>query len=79
VVFYAGERPVGTANVCFSCGDILVWPRFRPGKQPVGERKQLAGYKQVFPRWQRFFADEVGFPLEPARLRRYRPAPTSPP
>lgn len=26
VVLYAGEAPVGTANVCFECGDILVWP-----------------------------------------------------
>ena len=79
VVLYAGDAPVGTANVCFECGDILVWPDFEP---PIPDdpwtpavqrqfdrrtKKQLTGYKQVFPKWERFFRDELGFSLTPTR------------
>lgn len=70
VVFYAGDTPVGSVNVCFECGDILVWPEFEPapGSQKQQERRtrqQLAAYKQVFPRWERLFRDELGFSLAP--------------
>lgn len=72
VVLYAGATPVGSVNVCFECGDILVWPEFEP---PPAEdtsagyerrfRRQMAGYKRVFPQWERFFRDELGLPLAP--------------
>lgn len=77
VVLYAGDVPVGTINVCFECGDILVWPALDPpvdvdDPSPAAQRrrdhaykKKLAAYDRVFPRWQRLFRDEVGFPLKP--------------
>jgi hypothetical protein len=79
VVLYAGDTPVGTANVCFECGDILVWPDLEPppdydrwsdAKQRQQDRKyrqQLTAYKRVFPQWERFFRDELGFSLTPPR------------
>lgn len=69
VVLYAGETPVGSVNVCFECGDILVWPEFEPppaeGQEQRRIRVQLTGYKKVFPRWEKFFRDELGLPLAP--------------
>jgi len=79
VVLYAGEGPVGTANVCFECGDILVWPHLdappdysnwtdKAEKQWNRRlKKKMAGYKKVFPQWERFFRDELGFSLTPQR------------
>lgn len=80
VVLYAGETPVGSANVCFECGDILVWPDFEPrdddddDASPAAARKRerayakkLAAYKKVFPQWERLFRDELGFSLAPPR------------
>ena len=77
VVLYSGDTPVGTANVCFECGDILVWPDLDPPpdyehwtdaaeKQHERHyRRKLTAYKKVFPQWERFFRDELGFPLTP--------------
>lgn len=79
VVLYSGDTPVGTANVCFECGDILVWPDLDPppdydhwtdAAQKQHERnyrRKLTAYKKVFPQWERFFRDELGFPLTPAQ------------
>lgn len=71
VVLYAGETPVGSVNVCFECGDILVWPEFEPppaeGQEERRSRLQMAGYKKVFPRWEKFFRDELGLPLAPVQ------------
>ncbi len=70
VVLYAGQTPVASINVCFSCGDILVWPPYEAlpedGKklEKLYARKMKA-YDVVFPRWEAFFRDEVGVPLEP--------------
>lgn len=77
VVLYAGQTPVGTANVCFECGDILVWPDLdRPPdyddesaaaakRRERTYKQKLTAYKKVFPQWERFFRDELGFSLTP--------------
>ncbi|WP_434416598.1 hypothetical protein [Nannocystis pusilla] len=69
VVLFAGDTPVGSINVCFECGDILVWPDFEPpASGPTAERRhrqQMKAYKRVFPEWERFFRDDLGFPLTP--------------
>jgi hypothetical protein len=70
VVLYAGDTPVGTVNVCFECGDILVWPPFETLPEDQDKlnalwSKQMKAYDRVFPKWQAFFRDEVGVPLEP--------------
>lgn len=62
VVLYAGDIPVGTANVCFECGDILVWPDITA---PTNSKKQMTAYKKVFPEWEHLFRDELGFSLTP--------------
>jgi hypothetical protein len=69
VILYAGDEPVASINVCFQCGDILVWPPWpgpaigAPGWEPRHER-QLALHKQAFPKWKTFFKDDVGFTVE---------------
>lgn len=77
VVLYAGDTPVGTANVCFECGDILVWPDLDPPpdydhwtdaaekRYERSYKRKLAAYEKVFPQWEQFFRDELGFPLVP--------------
>jgi hypothetical protein len=77
VVLFAGDTPVGSVNVCFECGYILVWPDGDPpldyehwsaaAKQQYERsyRRKLAAYKRVFPAWERFFRDELGLPLAP--------------
>lgn len=60
IVFYAGETPVASVNVCFSCGDILVWPPVTPA---MSSRRQLAAYDKVFAKWKLFFGKELGFDL----------------
>jgi hypothetical protein len=76
VVLYEDALPVATINVCFSCGDIILWPRWEPEpdwsnlsdrqtKELVAKRqKQMALYNKVFPKWQAFFRDEVGFAID---------------
>ena len=78
VVLYDGEVPVASIDVCFSCGDILLWPRWEPApdwdkmtsKQrndlELRRKKQMALYEKVFPTWQTFFRDEIGFPIDAA-------------
>jgi hypothetical protein len=77
IVFYAGDTPVGTTNVCFECGDILVWPDFEPKRDYENEsaaeakkwekkyKKKLGVYEKVFPQWEKFFRDELGLSIEP--------------
>ncbi|MBX3205013.1 MAG: hypothetical protein KF764_08080 [Labilithrix sp.] len=76
VVLYDGEVPVASINVCFSCGDIVLWPSWSPRpdwenitKKQLAElerrsKKQAALYEKAFPRWKAFFRDEVGFAID---------------
>lgn len=80
VVLFDGDVPVASINVCFSCGDILLWPRWsiEPASEKLTKRgraelelqrkKQLALYDKVFPQWTSFFRDDVGVAIdEPPR------------
>jgi hypothetical protein len=76
VVLYEGEVPVASINVCFECGDILLWPRWEP--EPDWDRlsdremkaiedkrtRQMKLYDKAFPRWKTFFRDDVGFAVD---------------
>lgn len=76
VVLYERETPVASINVCFECGDILLWPRWESAstapsmnaqQMAAFERraaKQMKLYDKTFPRWQAFFRDQVGFPID---------------
>ncbi len=65
IVFFAGEVPVGSINVCFECGDILIWPAYRKDKD-WEERKYkhmgrlMKSYDRIFPAWEKLFALELG-------------------
>jgi hypothetical protein len=67
VVFYRGDQPVASINICFACGDILVSPD--PHKlaedDEQGYATRLAAYQTVYPKWQAFFRDQVGFSIIP--------------
>ena len=76
IVLLDSGVPVASINVCFECGDIRTWPSWGP--EPDWDKltdkemramelraaKQLKLYDKTFPKWQAFFRDEVGFPLE---------------
>ena len=67
IVWYAGDTPVGTANLGFDCGDILVWPDFErhaagtaPKVSGKAYKDKLAAYDYIFPLWKKFFGEELG-------------------
>ena len=77
MVFYAGATPVASINVCFECGGVLVWPDYEPRpdyahmsdadwkKRRALYARKLKAYEKVYPLWQAFFRDELGFSIVP--------------
>jgi len=69
VVLTYRDQPVASINVCFECGDILVWPAY---EQDEGWRdrkygmypKLMKAYDRVFPKWTAFFEKELGIPSD---------------
>ena len=75
VVLLAGEIPVGSINVCFACGDILIWPPFKreaswARKKEKMYDKLMRVYEDVFPQWTRFFEEDLGIAADWEKLRR---------
>lgn len=79
VFFNKAGKPVGSVNVCFECGDILVWPPLKRSKQEVAiEQKQndiyydkgnpkpdrLKTYDRVFVEWKKYFGRQLGMPVD---------------
>lgn len=76
VVLYDDTVPIASINVCFQCGDIVLWPPWKPepdyskftpkqfNELEAAHKKQLGLYDKVFPKWQTFFRDEVGFRID---------------
>jgi hypothetical protein len=78
VVLYEGDIPVASINICFECGDILLWPRWEQKPEPdwsnltdkqwkeieLESAKKLKLYKKAFPKWKVFFRDEIGFSID---------------
>jgi hypothetical protein len=74
VVLYDGDLPVASVNVCFECGDILLWPRWEaePDWSALSDAqmkaveakraRQMKLYEKTFPRWRIFFEKDVGYP-----------------
>ena len=84
VVLYSGSTPVASINLCFECGDLLVWPEFEPGpdwdryddwtkaehaKFDKLTKKKHAAYEKLYPEWEAFFRDELGFSITPPKWR----------
>lgn len=72
VVLFAGETPVASINVCFECGDILVWPEWErdpswPERKQEMHAKLLKAYDRTFPKWEAFFGKTLGLDLAPAK------------
>lgn len=63
VVFFDHDVPVASVNVCFECGDILLWPRWGKPEEADYARKQKL-FDHVFPKWKTFFRDSVGYPID---------------
>ncbi|MBK6514332.1 MAG: hypothetical protein IPG04_09490 [Polyangiaceae bacterium] len=85
VVLYEDTMPVASINVCFECGDILLWPPWAPEPdwatltaQQLEEDRACepptarASTTRCSPEWQAYFRDEVGFPID----AKYAPSPT---
>ena len=73
VVLFSGETPVASINVCFECGDILVWPRWRrdprwPEKKQDMHASLMKAYDRAFPKWETFFGKTLGLDLDPAKV-----------
>lgn len=65
VVLYDHDSPVASINVCFECGDVLLWPRW--GKDDFSEsalKQRDKLFAQVFLKWKTFFRDSVGYPID---------------
>lgn len=84
VILYSGQTPVASINLCFECGDLLVWPEFEPGpdwdnydnwtkteeaKFDKLMAKKQAVYDKLYPSWEAFFRDELGFSIIPPKWR----------
>ncbi|MEM6995542.1 MAG: hypothetical protein AAF721_33840 [Myxococcota bacterium] len=73
VVLFSGEVPVGTINICFQCGDIMIWPPYKPGpswqkKKRAMYDKLMKAYDRSFPKWIVFFEKHVGVDTNWERL-----------
>ena len=78
VILYDGDVPVASINVCFSCGDILVWPKWDAVPEPdwdhmtdqrrkayeAAQKSAMTAYEQTFPMWKSYFRDQIGFAIE---------------
>ncbi|MBL4633629.1 MAG: hypothetical protein JKY56_07145 [Kofleriaceae bacterium] len=65
IVFYSKGVPIGSIDLCFECGDILIYPPYRqaPDWQDTKIKmydKLLKRYDKVFPKWKKFFGGELG-------------------
>jgi hypothetical protein len=84
VVLYWGDTPVASINFCFECGDLLVWPAFEDGldwdnydnwsKKDEAKAEKLWAYqekvyKKLYPTWEAFFRDELGYSIIPPKWR----------
>ena len=63
IVFFAGDKPVGSVSVCFECGDILIWPADRKKKRSESYGRFMGRYKKIFPKWEAVFRDQLQLPL----------------
>ena len=72
VFFDANDQPVASINVCFSCGDILVWPPYslaadwnqqRFSQQGSGDMPHIfSAHEQILPVWNSMLLKQMGLP-----------------
>ena len=69
IVFYSQGVPVGSIDLCFECGDILIYPPYKqapnwPDKKLKMYGKLMKRYDNVFPKWEKLFGEELGLALK---------------
>lgn len=72
VLFDDKQNPVASINVCFQCGDILVWP---PYLEPDSDQKKydsnsgpppiIPVYYETFPIWEEYFYNWLKLTKDP--------------
>ena len=72
VLFNEQEQPVASINVCFSCGDILIWPKYHtdPSWEDARYSAQTedgvpliySAHEEILPIWEELLIQEVSLP-----------------
>ena len=72
VFFDKDNQPVGSVNVCFECGDILVWPPYYDENEDLSFRytqaenaempKFMDFHEKTLPVWEDLLMTNVGLP-----------------
>ena len=72
VFFDDNKQPVGSVNVCFECGDILVWPPYYDKDEDLSFRyaqsenaelpKFIDFHEKTLPAWEDLLMKTVGLP-----------------
>lgn len=70
VLFDAQEKPIASINICFSCGDILVWPPYSTDstweETRYAQRTEdgmpliYAAQEELLPLWEHLLIQDVG-------------------
>jgi len=73
IVLTQGGVPVGSISVCFECGDIMIWPAYKPSPEWQEQKSRRMGklmkaYDRVFPQWESFFASDLGLATDWTQL-----------
>ena len=65
VFFDVKDQPLASVNVCFECGDILVWPKWdkKPSRTKTMHRdKFMEQYEATMAHWTQFFQSMGNMP-----------------
>lgn len=79
VFFDTNGKPIASVNVCFECGDILVWPPYFKFKQQEKEKYSLLNpqteeplilkaYDEVYPLWMDLFGNDLNMQINFEKL-----------
>lgn len=74
VFFDTNGKPIASVNVCFECGDILVWPPYFKSKKQEAEKYSLLNpqteeplilkaYDDVYPLWMDLFGNDLNMQI----------------
>lgn len=70
VVFFDGDVPVASINVCFECEGVQAWPKpedVAPTKaKPMSPARAEAAWRATVPKWEAYFRG-IGFVVKPPR------------
>jgi hypothetical protein len=78
IVLFQGEHPVASINVCFECGDILIWPRYSKAANWDDRKSKMypklaKAYDRAFPKWTKLFEKKIGLPTDWTKIPKRQP------